>query len=79
MSVFPERAGPVRMAQRFAQPAALDSPAKAAAFESVMMRLDDAPLRSSSKGKAIWRIDSLNALMDGVAVRKGPVPLAQWI
>jgi hypothetical protein len=45
----------------------------------VMMRLDDAPLRSSSKGKAIWRIDSLNALMAGVAVRKGPVPLAQWI
>ena len=53
ISVFPERAGPVRMAQRFAQPDALESPAKADAFDSVMIRLDEAPLRNSSRGKAI--------------------------
>ena len=59
------------MAQRFAQPVALDSPANAAAFDSVMMRLDDAPLRNSSKGKAIWRIDRLNALRPGLRCGRG--------
>ena len=44
------------MAQRLAQPDALERPAKAVALDSVMIRLDDAPLRSSSNGKAIWRI-----------------------
>lgn len=46
------------MAQRLAQPEALESPAKAVALDSVMIRLDDAPLRNSSNGKAIWRIGS---------------------
>jgi hypothetical protein len=56
MSVFPDRAGPVKIAQRFAQPAALERPAKAEALHSVIIRLEDAPLRNSSNGKAIWRI-----------------------
>jgi hypothetical protein len=61
MSVFPDRAGPFKIAHRFAQPEALERPAKAEALHSVMISLEDASLRNSSKGKAIWRIGAVKS------------------